>query len=75
MEMNITELRRQMLSLIDHLPGEGIVITRRGQPVAEIRPIAKPGKEKRVVSPLIPATGRKGTVMLTSENCHDFLFG
>ena len=72
--MNITELRRQMLSLIDHLPGEGIVITRRGQPVAEIRPIAKPRNGKRVVAPLIPATGRKGTVMLTSENCYDFLF-
>jgi antitoxin (DNA-binding transcriptional repressor) of toxin-antitoxin stability system len=37
--MNISEFRETCLTLVDQLPAEGIVITRRGSPVAKILPI------------------------------------
>jgi antitoxin (DNA-binding transcriptional repressor) of toxin-antitoxin stability system len=37
--LNISDFRQQCLSLIDELPAEGVLITRRGQPVAKILPI------------------------------------
>ncbi|HEV8680470.1 MAG TPA: type II toxin-antitoxin system Phd/YefM family antitoxin [Stellaceae bacterium] len=37
---SVAEARNQLSKLIDRaLKGEGIVITRRGQPVAELRPV------------------------------------
>lgn len=40
-EINVSEFRRQCLSLIDQLPREGIVITKHGRPVARLTPIRK----------------------------------
>jgi antitoxin (DNA-binding transcriptional repressor) of toxin-antitoxin stability system len=37
--LNASEFRRQCLTLLDHLPPGGIVITRRGKAVARITPI------------------------------------
>jgi antitoxin (DNA-binding transcriptional repressor) of toxin-antitoxin stability system len=37
--LSASEFRRQCLALLDHLPPEGIVITRRGRPVARITPL------------------------------------
>ncbi len=38
-EMNVSEFRQKCLSLIDELPADGIVITRRGRPVAKVLPV------------------------------------
>jgi len=35
----VSDFRQQCLSLIDHLPPEGILITRRGEPVARLLPV------------------------------------
>ena len=35
----MSEFREQCLSMLDRLPPEGIVITRRGRPVARIFPL------------------------------------
>ena len=35
----ISDFRQQCLSLVDELPPEGILITRRGEPVARVIPI------------------------------------
>jgi antitoxin (DNA-binding transcriptional repressor) of toxin-antitoxin stability system len=37
--LSASEFRRQCLALLEHLPPEGIVITRRGRPVARITPL------------------------------------
>lgn len=36
--LNISEFRAQALDLLDHLPPEGIVITKRGKPLAKVIP-------------------------------------
>lgn len=35
------KFKEQCLSLLDHLDGEGIVITKHGKPVAKVVPIAR----------------------------------
>ncbi len=37
--INISQFRETCLTLVDQLPAEGIVITRRGSPVAKIFPV------------------------------------
>jgi antitoxin (DNA-binding transcriptional repressor) of toxin-antitoxin stability system len=37
--LNASEFRRQCLTLLDRLPPEGVVITRRGQPIARVVPV------------------------------------
>lgn len=37
--LNVSEFRRRCLPLLDRLPAEGIVITRRGQPIARVVPM------------------------------------
>ena len=42
---SIAEAKNKLPELIDRaLKGEGIVITRHGRPVAELRPIPEPGR-------------------------------
>ncbi len=36
--MDIFDFRQQCLSVVDELPGEGILITRHGEPVAKLLP-------------------------------------
>jgi prevent-host-death family protein len=37
-EISISEFRQQCLNLVDKVPPDGIVITRRGQPIAKLVP-------------------------------------
>ena len=37
-EISISEFRQQCLTLVDKVPAEGIVITRRGQRIAKLVP-------------------------------------
>jgi antitoxin (DNA-binding transcriptional repressor) of toxin-antitoxin stability system len=37
--LNASKFRNQCLTLLDHLPQEGLVITRRGKPIARITPL------------------------------------
>jgi prevent-host-death family protein len=37
--LNISEFRKRCLSLIDELPAEGVLITRRGRPIARLVPV------------------------------------
>ena len=39
--LNASEFRRQCLALLDRLPPEDILITRRGQPIARLTPVRK----------------------------------
>ena len=37
--INAAEFRRRCLTLLEHLPAEGLFITKRGRPVARILPV------------------------------------
>jgi len=40
-EMNASKFKEQCLALLDELDSEGIVITKRGKPVARLVPISR----------------------------------
>ena len=37
--LSITQFRAQCLQLLDDLPAEGILLTKRGRPVAKVMPV------------------------------------
>ncbi len=37
--MNVAEFRQRLLSLLDQLPADGLLITKRGKPIARILPV------------------------------------
>jgi prevent-host-death family protein len=37
--LNVTEFREQCLQLLDNVPAEGVLITKRGRPVAKLLPV------------------------------------
>ena len=73
-DLSITEFRRQCLSLLEHLPEEGIVITKRGQPVARVAPVRPVRKGERVTLPLLNGKGRPGPLCPNTETPYDLLF-
>ncbi len=74
MELNATELRKRVLSLLDHIPEEGIVITKRGEPKARLIPVKRKRKGRYVTAPLIPGKGSPGPLCPGAENPYDLLF-
>ena len=74
MVLNATEVRRRMLSLIDDLPAEGIVITKHGEPMARLVPVKRKAKGRYVTGPLIPGKGPLGPLCPMEENNYDLLF-
>ena len=37
--LNVSEFREQCLALLDALPAEGVLITKRGRPIARLMPV------------------------------------
>ncbi len=76
MELNVSEVRRQLLTLVERLPDEGVIITKRGKPVARITPFKPPRpRGEYVTGPLIKTKGGVGPDCPTTENPYDVLFG
>jgi prevent-host-death family protein len=73
-DLSVTEFRRECLSLLDHLPEEGIVITKRGKPVARVCPVGSARKGYRVVAPLIKGKGKPGPLAPNTETPYDLIF-
>ncbi len=74
MDLNATELRRRILSLLDDLPEEGIVITKRGEPRARLVPLKRRRKGRYVTGPLVAGKGPRGRLHLRAENPYELLF-
>jgi prevent-host-death family protein len=72
-DLSITEFRRQCLSLLEALPEEGIIITKRGRPVARVAPMHPPRKGKRVTLPLLKGKGRPGPLCPNTETPYDLV--
>jgi antitoxin (DNA-binding transcriptional repressor) of toxin-antitoxin stability system len=39
--LNVSEFREQCLALFEHLPAEGVEVTKRGVPIARVLPVRK----------------------------------
>ena len=73
MELNISEVRQRLLTLVDAIPVEGVTITRHGEPIARLIPIASSRQGRRVKFPLIRSKGKRGPLAPTTENPHDLI--
>jgi prevent-host-death family protein len=73
-DLSVTEFRRECLSLLDHLPEDGILITKRGKPVARVSPVRSARKSHRVVMPLIKGKGKPGPLAPNTETPYDLIF-
>jgi antitoxin (DNA-binding transcriptional repressor) of toxin-antitoxin stability system len=72
-DLSITEFRRQCLSLLENLPEEGIVITKRGQPIARVAPVSPMHKGERVTLPLLKGEGQPGPLCPNTETPYDLV--
>jgi prevent-host-death family protein len=66
-DIGITEFRRQCLALLEDLPEEGFVITKRGRPIARVVPMRPMRKGERVTLPLLHGKGRSGPLCPNTE--------
>jgi prevent-host-death family protein len=74
MDLNATEARRQFLTLIEDLPSEGVLITKRGKPLARLIPVQKPRKGRMVTGALVRTKGKPGPLAPTTATPYDLLF-
>jgi antitoxin (DNA-binding transcriptional repressor) of toxin-antitoxin stability system len=73
-DLSVTEFRRQCLSLLETLPEEGIIVTKRGAPLARITPVLRSRKTQRVSLPLLKGKGRRGPACPNTETPYDLVF-
>jgi antitoxin (DNA-binding transcriptional repressor) of toxin-antitoxin stability system len=73
-DLPITEFRRQCLSLLEHLPPEGLLITKHGKPVAKVTPVAPPRTGERVRLPLLEGIGQPGPLCPDLDTPYDLVF-
>jgi prevent-host-death family protein len=74
-DLSITEFRRQCLSLLEALPEDGIVITKRGRPVARVAPVRAEHRGEPVAPPLLKGKGRPGPRCPNTETPYDLILG
>jgi len=72
-DLNVTEFRRQCMTLLESLPAEGIVVTRHGRPVARVIPMSAARKGSRVRPPLIIGKGKVGPLCPDTETPYDLI--
>ncbi len=76
MQLSVTQFRAQCLSLLEDVPEGGILVTKRGRPLARIVPIQRSPKRKKgkmVLSALIVG-GTPGPAMPMTETPYDLIF-
>jgi antitoxin (DNA-binding transcriptional repressor) of toxin-antitoxin stability system len=63
--LNVSEFREQCLSLLDELPAEGVLIMKRGRPVARILPVRD--NDGDLIGSLAGQLDIKGDIFSTGE--------
>jgi prevent-host-death family protein len=63
--LNVSEFRERCLSLLEQLPADGIVVTKRGQPIARVVPIRKDNAD--LIGSLAGALEIRGDILSTGE--------
>jgi prevent-host-death family protein len=74
MKLSVSEVRRQFLTLIEDLPSEGVLITKRGKPFARLIPVQKSRKGRMVTGALVRTKGKPGPLAPTTATPYDLLF-
>ena len=74
-DLSITEFRRRCLTLLENLPDDGIVVTKRGRPVARVAPMRARRRGERVSLPLLKGKGRPGPRCPNTETPYDLVLG
>ena len=64
-QLNVSEFREQCLSLLDELPAEGVVITKRGRPIARVSPIRK--DNRALIGSLAGRLKIRGNILSTGD--------
>ena len=72
-DIGIAAFRRQCLTLLEDLPEERIVITKRGRPIARVIPMRPKRKGERVTLPLLRGKGRRGPLCPNTETPYDLI--
>ena len=72
-DIGIAAFRRQCLTLLEDLPEERIVITKRGRPIARVIPMRPKRKGERVTLPLLRGKGRLGPLCPNTETPYDLV--
>ncbi len=62
---NITEFRKRLLARLDQLPAEGVLVTRRGKPVAKVLPLRKDNSD--LIGALAGQFEIRGDIFSTGE--------
>ena len=63
--LNVSEFREQCLALLEELPAEGVVITKRGRPVARLVPVRD--NDSDLIGSLAGRLRIKGDVFTSGE--------
>jgi prevent-host-death family protein len=63
--LNVSEFREQCLSLIEALPTDGVVITKRGRPIARVLPMRE--NDGDLIGSLAGQLDIQGDVFSTGE--------
>jgi prevent-host-death family protein len=63
--LNVSEFREQCLTLLERLPADGIVVTKRGEPIAKVVPIRKDNAD--LIGSLAGAFAIRGDILSTGE--------
>jgi antitoxin (DNA-binding transcriptional repressor) of toxin-antitoxin stability system len=64
-KLNVSEFREQCLTLLARLPAEGLLITRRGQPIARVTPIRRDNAD--LIGKLAGTFEIRGDIFSTDE--------
>ena len=73
-DLSVTEFRRRCLSLLEDVPAEGLLVTKRGRPVARVMPVHPVRKGQKVTLPLLKGKGRPGIHLPNTETPYDLVF-
>ena len=63
--MNVSDFRERCLSLFEHLPADGVIVTKRGKPIAKVIPIRSGGAD--LIGSLAGVLEIHGDILTTGE--------
>ncbi len=64
-QLNVSDFREQCLSLLDELPPDGLLVTKRGRPVARVLPVRD--NDGDLIGSLAGKLHIKGDIFTTGE--------
>ena len=63
--LNVSEFREQCLALLEELPADGVLITKRGRPIARLEPVRE--NDADLIGALAGRLDIRGDILSTGE--------